>query len=108
VVSVKTADFLESSITLLLSIDDATSCFFKQSPVASDSPSIEGLMIESVDDSGFSKPDGERISGDDKDIWSLDLLQEDPGYLPPQISWERYQHRRMQNSSQARDEAVIE
>lgn len=36
------------------------------------------------------------ISGDENDIWSLDLLQEDPGQIPPQKSWERYQHRSFQ------------
>ncbi|KAJ5516587.1 hypothetical protein N7527_008147 [Penicillium freii] len=36
------------------------------------------------------------ISGDENDIWSLDLLQEDPGQISPQKSWERYQHRSFQ------------
>ncbi|KAJ5789778.1 uncharacterized protein N7518_006789 [Penicillium psychrosexuale] len=36
------------------------------------------------------------ISGNDNDIWSLDLLQEDPGQIPPQKSWERYQHKSFQ------------
>lgn len=34
----------------------------KESHVASDSPSIEGLMIESVNDSGLSRSDGKRSS----------------------------------------------
>ncbi|KAJ5257531.1 hypothetical protein N7524_009087 [Penicillium chrysogenum] len=91
--------------------DDATSCFelFPQpkdkidpvwkldlSPSGLENPesSTDSIINPSID--GESDATGDclkDISGDDKDIWSLDLLQEDPGYLPPQISWERYQHR---------------
>lgn len=52
-------------------------------------PSIDGES----DTTGDSLRD---IIGDENDIWSLDLIQEDPGHLPPQKSWERYQHRSFQ------------
>ncbi|KXG49052.1 Spc97/Spc98 [Penicillium griseofulvum] len=36
------------------------------------------------------------ISDDGNDLWSLDLLQEDPSQASPQKSWERYQQRSFQ------------
>lgn len=56
--------------------------------------STDSIINPSIDGESDAACDSLRdISGDDNDIWSLDLLKEEPGQLPPQKSWERYQHR---------------
>ncbi|OQD63684.1 hypothetical protein PENPOL_c009G07237 [Penicillium polonicum] len=94
--------------------DDTTSCFeiYPQStdkidpvwkldlfPTGLDKPEsfTDSIINPSIDGESDATCDSLRdISGDENDIWSLDLLQEDPGQLPPQKSWERYQHRSFQ------------
>jgi hypothetical protein len=57
----------------------------------------DSIINPSVDGESDATCDSLReISGDDNDIWSLDLLKEESGQLPPQKSWERYQHRSFQ------------
>ncbi|CAG7947111.1 unnamed protein product [Penicillium nalgiovense] len=91
--------------------DDTTSCFdlFPQPsdkidpvwkldlfPSGLEKPesSTDSIINPSIDGESDAACDSLRdISGDDNDIWSLDLLKEEPGQLPPQKSWERYQHR---------------
>ncbi|QQK47092.1 Spc97/Spc98 [Penicillium digitatum] len=94
--------------------DDTTSCF-KICPQPADK--IEPVWKLDIFPTGLEKPESssdstinpsidsesdttcdslKNISGDDNDIWSLDLLQDDPGQLSPQKSWERYQHRSFQ------------
>ncbi|KGO46585.1 Spc97/Spc98 [Penicillium expansum] len=94
--------------------DDATSCFevYPQPadnidpvwkldlfPTGLEKPesSTDSIINPSIDGESDTTCDSLReISGDDNDIWALDLLQEDPAQLPPQKSWERYQHRSFQ------------
>ncbi|KAJ5420924.1 hypothetical protein N7465_003443 [Penicillium sp. CMV-2018d] len=94
--------------------DDTTSCFeiYPQStdkidpvwkldlfPTGLDKPEsfTDSIINPSIDGESDATCDSYRdISGDESDIWSLDLLQEDPGQIPPQKSWERYQHRSFQ------------
>ncbi|KGO68243.1 Spc97/Spc98 [Penicillium italicum] len=94
--------------------DDSTSCFevYPQPkdnidpvwkldlfPTGLEKPEsfTDSIINPSIDGESDTTCDSLRdISGDDNDIWSLDLLQEDPGQLPPQKSWERYQQRSFQ------------
>ncbi|KAJ5181874.1 hypothetical protein N7449_012021 [Penicillium cf. viridicatum] len=94
--------------------DDTTSCFeiypqlidkidpvwkLDLFPTGLDKPEsfTDSIINPSIDGESDATFDSLRdISGDDNDIWSLDLLQEDPGQIPPQKSWERYQHRSFQ------------
>ncbi|KAJ5418944.1 uncharacterized protein N7487_002494 [Penicillium crustosum] len=94
--------------------DDTTSCFeiYPQPadkidpvwkldlfPTGLDKPEsfTDSIINPSIDGESDTTCDSLRdISGDDNNIWSLDLLQEDPGQIPPQKSWERYQHRSFQ------------
>ncbi|KAJ5956973.1 hypothetical protein N7501_011252 [Penicillium viridicatum] len=94
--------------------DDTTSCFeiYPQStdkidpvwkldlfPTGLDKPEsfTDSIINPSTDGESDATCDSLRdISGDENDIWSLDLLQEDPGQIPPQKSWERYQRRSFQ------------
>ncbi|KAJ5588522.1 hypothetical protein N7537_011200 [Penicillium hordei] len=94
--------------------DDTTSCFeiYPQPtdkidpvwkldlfPTGLDRPEsfTESIINPSIDGESDATCDSLRdISGDDNDIWSSDLLLEDPGQIPPQKSWERYQHRSFQ------------
>ncbi|OQE12729.1 hypothetical protein PENFLA_c064G09773 [Penicillium flavigenum] len=91
--------------------EDATSCFelFPQPsdqidpvwkldlfPTGLEKPEsfTDSIINPSIDGESDATCDSLRdISGDNNDIWSLDLLKEEPGQLPPQRSWERYQHR---------------
>ncbi|CAI7625185.1 unnamed protein product [Penicillium palitans] len=94
--------------------DDTTSCFeiypqpadkidptwkLDLCPTGLDKPEsfTDSIINPSIDGESDATCDPLRdISGDENDIWSLDLLQEDPGQIPPQKSWERYQHRSFQ------------
>ncbi|KAJ5493938.1 Spc97/Spc98 [Penicillium fimorum] len=94
--------------------DDATSCFeIHPQPTDTIDPiwkldlfppnlekpesSTDSIINPSIDSESDSTCDSLRdISGDDNDIWSLDLFQEDSGQITPQKSWERYQHRSFQ------------
>ncbi|CAI7628331.1 unnamed protein product [Penicillium glandicola] len=91
--------------------DDATSCFeiypqptdkidpvwkLDPFPTSVEKPEsfTDSIINPSIDSESDTTCDSLRdISGDDNDIWSLDLLREDPGQISPQKSWERYQHR---------------
>ncbi|OQE41009.1 hypothetical protein PENCOP_c005G06910 [Penicillium coprophilum] len=94
--------------------DDATSCFdiYPQPtdnidtvwkldlfPTDLEKPesSTDSIINPSIDGEADATCDSLReISSDDNDIWSLDLLQEDPAQIRPQKSWEKYQHRSFQ------------
>ncbi|KAJ5793819.1 hypothetical protein N7457_000418 [Penicillium paradoxum] len=63
-------------------------------PPKSFADSIINSSIDSQSDTSCDAlPD---ISDNITDLWSLDLLQEDPGQIVPQKSWERYQDRSFQ------------
>ncbi|KOS45427.1 hypothetical protein ACN38_g3661 [Penicillium nordicum] len=57
----------------------------------------DSIINPSIDGESDATCDSLKDNSDENnDLWSLDLLQEDSGQIPPQKSWERYQHRSFQ------------
>ncbi|KAJ5950586.1 uncharacterized protein N7479_008999 [Penicillium vulpinum] len=94
--------------------DDATACFeifppptdkidpvwrLDLFPTSLEKPEsfTDSIINPSIDSESDATSDSPRdISGNENNIWSLDLLQEDQSQIPPQKSWERYQHKSFQ------------
>lgn len=58
--------------------------------------STDSAINSSIDTQSATPSDHLHATGEENDIWALDLLQEEPGHIAPLKSWEKYQDRSFQ------------